>query len=181
MEIITDKEALEILRKYAPDERTYNMVKNHSMNVRRIALRVSETIPDVDKEFISTAALLHDIGRFQYPPRQKNSIWHGIFGYEILMKEGLPKHAQVAKVHIGIGITKKDIISQGLDLPKEDMIPITKEEIIITYADNLDHDKEERTEEWVEERFANEISEDYRKRVRKFHEKIHSLMRLSNS
>jgi uncharacterized protein len=171
--ILTDEKALDLLKKYAPDDRVYNLVKNHSMNVRNIALDFAKEIKGIDLDFISTASLLHDIGRFEHPPKSKDSILHGIKGYDILIKEGLPKHAQVAKVHIGIGIRKDDIITQGLNLPLEDMTPKTKEEMIITYADNLDHSGVKQTEEWVEERFAKEISEEYRLRVKDFHKKIH--------
>jgi uncharacterized protein len=172
---ITEEEAISLLKKYAPNEKVFLLVLNHSKNVQKIALKTAKKVKDINLDFIKTASLLHDIGRFSCPPRTDNSIRHGIVGYEILKKEGLIKHANVCRVHIGVGITKEDVLKQNLPLPKEDMIPLTKEEMIITYADNLDYKDEEKTEEWVENRFSEEIGEYYRLKVKKFHNKLHSL------
>ncbi|MGM5488297.1 MAG: HDIG domain-containing metalloprotein, partial [Nanobdellota archaeon] len=145
-----------------------------SKTVQRIALKTAQSIPGINKELIATGALLHDIGRFQAPPKTADSIKHGIYGAQILHKEGLPEHARIAERHIGIGITKQDIEQQLLPLPPKDFVPETKEELVITYADNLDHDGE-KDESYVEERFAQELGEEYRQKVKAFHQRVHKL------
>ena len=74
--------------------------------------------PDVklDLKFLNTASLLHDIGRFQYPPWRR-SVKHGVAGAKILLKENLPKHADVAQNHLGAGITKQVIKNKKLPIP----------------------------------------------------------------
>jgi uncharacterized protein len=137
---------------------------------------MASNLRGVDIEFLKTASLLHDIGRFFYPPGSKDPIKHGIEGARILREEGLPRHAKVCETHIGIGITKEDIISQSLPLPLKDYVPETIEEILIAYADNLDSPgiKDEID---VEERFAREVGEEYRKKVKEFHKKVHRILK----
>ncbi len=172
---IDERGAEEILKKYAPNEEALQRVLEHSRRVRDKAVSLAEKIKEVDLNFIKTAALLHDIGRFIYPPGRRNGILHGVEGAKILRKEGLPKHARVAETHIGVGITREDIIKQGLPLPLKDYVPTTKEEIIIAYADNLDSPGV-KSEKDVEERFAREVGEEYRKRVQEFHELVHRIV-----
>jgi len=58
-------------------------------------------------------------------------------GREILEKEGLPKHGLVCERHIGVGISKAEIISQNLPLPARDMLLLSHEEKIICLADKF--------------------------------------------
>ena len=66
---------------------------------------------------------------------EKDYICHGYLGGQILQKEGLPKHALICERHVGVGITRQDILQHQLDLPARDMIPQTIEEIVICFAD----------------------------------------------
>jgi uncharacterized protein len=154
----------------------FDLVWAHCKRVASIAHRIAQRVPRVDLQFVETASLLHDIGRFTCPPKQPTSYRHGYVGYEILMKEGLPSHANVCKVHLGIGILADDIVEQGLDLPAEDMVPTTLEEMIVTYSDNLDFCGEEKDEKWVEDRFSREVNGKYGDRVRAFHRRVHEMM-----
>ncbi len=172
---ITEQEALEILKKYAPSKQAYEKVLAHSLRVRDKVVEIGSQIKNVDMEFLKTAALLHDIGRFFFPPGAKDSIRHGIEGGKILRDIGLNRHARVCETHIGVGITKKDIISQSLPLPLNDYVPESVEEILIAYADNLDSPGIE-DEKDVEERFAREVGEGYRQRVVDFHKKVHNIL-----
>ena len=110
---ISEKKAVKLLRKYAPDEKTFRIVLAHSKKGQEIALKIAKNIPEADNEFIKIAMLLHDIGRFKYPPRTKDSIRHGIEGAKILRKENFFKYARVAERHLGVGITKEDIKKQN--------------------------------------------------------------------
>ena len=56
-------------------------------------------------------------------------------GRKILAAEGLPRHARVAESHIGVGLTKADILEQDLPLPLQEIFPESLEEQIISFAD----------------------------------------------
>uniref|UniRef100_A0A831UCE2 HDIG domain-containing protein n=1 Tax=Geobacter metallireducens TaxID=28232 RepID=A0A831UCE2_GEOME len=119
------------------------IVLEHSRMVADKALRVARTLndPNLDLRFIEEAALLHDIGVCGTDSPgigcsgSAPYILHGIIGREILENEGLPRHAMVCERHIGVGLTVDDIVSQGLPLPQREMVPVTREERIICYAD----------------------------------------------
>lgn len=117
----------------------------HSRLVRDKCLKIVSKHPELkaDKEFISEASMLHDIGIFltDAPPigchGEHPYICHGFLGREILEKEGLPKHGLVCERHTGTGLTKEEIKSQNLPLPVRDMIPRSIEEQIICFADTF--------------------------------------------
>jgi uncharacterized protein len=117
----------------------------HSEQVRDKALAIAEKIPHLkpDVTFISEAAMLHDIGIYKtFSPKigchgKKPYICHGVIGGRILKKYGLKSHALVCERHVGVGLTRKDIKSRNLPLPRRDMSPISIEEIIICYADEF--------------------------------------------
>jgi uncharacterized protein len=131
-----ESEAISLLRKYSPDDSTFMIILAHAEKVKDTALKLSKNAKRIDKKFIATASILHDIGRYAYPPG-KDAAKHGVAGAEILQKEGLPLHARVAERHLGAGMTKEDIIKQKLDIHAKDYVPKTKEEKIICYADKL--------------------------------------------
>lgn len=172
---MNEEKAIELLRKYAPDKRTFKIVLAHCKKGQEIALRIAADIPKADKEFIKVASILHDIGRFKCPPKTKENIKHGIIGAEILRKEGLDKYARVAERHLGAGITKDDIKKQKLNLPLKDYVPKTIEEKIIAYADNLVFGNKEGTIQHVIERFSKEIGKECAERVKKLHNEIEKL------
>ena len=123
-------------------------------------------------------ALLHDIGRFVYPPPGRdNGVRHGLAGADILRNEGVDEEvALICERHVGIGLTASDIEVQKLPLPKKDYVPLSPEEKIVAYADNLAIGNVEGTEKMVEQRFSMEIGPEYGERVRKFHEMVHKMM-----
>lgn len=87
--------------------------------------------------------MLHDIGivRCDAPSigcfGEEPYIRHGIMGAEMLRSEGFPRHARVCERHTGAGLSKEEIESQSLPLPRRDFIPQTIEEEIICYADKF--------------------------------------------
>lgn len=178
MKTITEKQAIALLRKYAPNEKAFKLVLAHSKAVQKVALRIAKNI-DCDKDFIKTASLLHDIGRFKY--FKKNVIKHGIHGAKILRKHNLPKHANVCERHLGAGINKKDIKDQKLPLPKNKCyIPLTKEEYIITHADNLIFGTKEAPFSKVIERFQIEFGDYGVKKLMLLKKKIDKLENKKN-
>lgn len=136
-------EPMEIIKKfYRTDSMAFIILLNHSKAVTEKALIIAEKF-QADRQFIYEAAMLHDIAIFMtntpkfgchgsYP-----YIAHGYLGRQLLEKQGFPLHALVCERHTGVGITKEEIIRNGLPLPHRDMVPITLEEKIIAYADKF--------------------------------------------
>jgi len=156
---VTQKQCVSLLKKYSlrySSDSGFEGVLRHSTVVKQVAEGILKDISGfstkngelslrkdkkevnkIDMDLVLAGAMLHDIGRFKCPPNSKDSIRHGIEGYNILMGEGLSDLAQIAKNHIGFGIKKSDIIMLGLNLPKQDFIPTTIEEKIVCFADKL--------------------------------------------
>lgn len=119
------------------------VVLEHSRHVADLALEVADrlAVPEAECLFIEEAALLHDIGVCQvHAPGlglhgTHPYIMHGVLGRAILEREGYPLHALVCERHIGVGLTRDDIIRQGLPLPHRDMCPQSLSEQIICFAD----------------------------------------------
>lgn len=143
---MTKIEPLKIIKKYYhPDSEAYKIMVTHGELVKKKALDTAKKLralkPDI--QFISEAAMLHDIGmiltdapgidchgKFPY-------IAHGYLGAKLLKKAGLPRHALVSERHTGTGISRQEIIKKKLPLPKRNMIPLTLEEKIICFADKF--------------------------------------------
>ena len=135
---------LEIIDRYYqnnPDLR--GLLIRHSEDVARKALGIAENHPelDIDRRFVFESAMLHDIGIFKtsapaiYCFGREPYLRHGILGAELLRNEGLPLHALVCERHTGAGLTKEEIVAQGLPLPYADFIPVSMEEQLICFAD----------------------------------------------
>jgi uncharacterized protein len=128
---------------YSPGSTSHRILLQHSEQVAEkavsVANRMSETTVDV--EFVREAALLHDIGiLFTAVPLlgckgKLPYLCHGIKGRELLEAAGLPRHALVCERHIGVGLSAEEIVYQKLPLPVRNMVPISLEEQIVTYAD----------------------------------------------
>jgi len=180
--MITEKEAITLLKKHSPSRNAYEKVLSHSMAVQRAALRIAGRIRGADSEFIRIASILHDIGRFRYPPGAKNMIRHGLEGAKILASEKLPdRFGNICERHIGCGITKNDVKAQKLPLPEKSYVPRTINEKIISYADNLIFGSREGTIKEVIERYRAELGEKYAERIRKQHQQIMDLIKESRS
>jgi uncharacterized protein len=125
---------------YPPGSDVYRILLRHSEMVAAKAMVIARSL-QADATFVHEAALLHDIGiRFTAVPQlgcegELPYLCHGIKGRELLEAEGFPRHALVCERHIGVGLTAAEISGRNLPLPARDMIPITLEERIVTYAD----------------------------------------------
>jgi uncharacterized protein len=173
---MNEEYAIELLKRYAPNQNIFDAVLRHSKKVREIALRYAQKIPEVDIEFIKTGSLLHDIGRFKFKPG-KTSLYHGIHGAEIVRKEGLPeRYALLCERHIGAGISREEIERRGLDLPKKDYMPVSKEEKIITHADNLVFGAEEVSIKDAVGRFKNKVGDATSRKIQALYEEVVNMM-----
>ena len=138
-----------LARHYDAASEAYRILVTHSILVARKARTLGERFlerhpeADLDLEFLTEAALLHDIGigRCHAPEigctGAEPYIRHGVAGREILEVEGLPRHALVCERHTGSGITTIEIEAQGLPLPPRDYLPVSLEEKLICVADKF--------------------------------------------
>ncbi len=176
-----EKEALRLLKKYGQGKPGYSHVLKHSKAVQRLSVEWARKIKAnghrVDVDFVKTAALLHDIGRFAYPPHTRHKILHGIEGGKILRKEGYPRHARLTERHIGAGISKSDIKKQGLPLPMKDYVPKTIEEKIVACADNLFCGAERKSVKWSLKEFEKGVDKACARKVLKLYKEIQSLLK----
>ncbi len=168
---MNDSDAIRLLKKHAPDPKTFEIVYSHVHRVHDTAMKIAANV-DCDQNLVSTGALLHDIGRLNCPPGHKNSIFHGLRGALILRKLGYKKQARIAERHVGFGISIDDIKKQKLPLPLRDFVPITIEEKIVCYADKLaEQDKLISFEETLD-RFKKEIGDFVEERAIKLREDL---------
>lgn len=136
-------DAEKLLEKYFNEPAALEMVAVHGRVVAELAFAVGHHLGLESNElvFLREAAILHDIGICRvYAPGiglygEAPYITHGIHGCEILLAEGLPRHAMACERHIGVGLTRFDIETQKLPLPMRDMVPCTLAEEIICFAD----------------------------------------------
>lgn len=138
--------SIEIIDKYYPqDNELKNILLIHSRSVAQKALEMLDKHRELqlDRDFVESAALLHDIGIFQTNAPGIHCfgthpyICHGYLGADLLREEGLPRHALVCERHTGAGIGLKDIIEQQLPIPHRDMVPLSMEEQLICFADKF--------------------------------------------
>lgn len=137
---------LEIINKYYPKgSEIHHVLVRHSEQVRDKALEVADFHPELhlDTQFISEAAMLHDIGIFLcdapriYCHGVHHYIQHGYLGADLLREEGIPHHALVCERHTGVGVSLEMIIKGDLPLPQRNMLPVSLEEQVICYADKF--------------------------------------------
>ncbi|MFH1409813.1 MAG: HD domain-containing protein [Nanoarchaeota archaeon] len=159
--MLTEDEAMALMRKYAPNDHLFRVITDHTKAVRKVAMRIAKRFPRADKNLVSIGALTHDIGRF----KTRNAIEHGIIGAAIMRKEGHPELASVCERHLGGGIPKDEVIRQNLPLPLKEYMPITIEEKIITAADNLVMGAKEITVAQAVDRYRREFGDRVGSRV----------------
>jgi uncharacterized protein len=104
----------------------------HCTVVSRTALALAERLKvAVDHELVRQGGLFHDIGR-----SRTHGIEHAVAGVEIAKGLGFSEElVGIIERHIGAGITAAEAVRLGL--PKKDYLPLTVEEKIVSYADNL--------------------------------------------
>lgn len=104
----------------------------HCLAVSKMASSIAGRVePEVDFELVRQGGLFHDIGR-----SRTHGIEHAVTGVEIAKRLGFSnKLVSIIERHIGAGITAAE--AERLGLPKKDYLPLTVEEKIVSYADNL--------------------------------------------
>lgn len=139
-----DPEAL-ITRYYPCGDPVRELLLRHGELVARKAHAILDRAGwlNADREFVTQAAYLHDIGigathcpeigcmgRLPY-------VCHGFEGRRILDRLGLDRHGLVCERHVGVGLRATSIRRRQLPLPVRDMLPLSMEERLICYADKF--------------------------------------------
>jgi uncharacterized protein len=144
MRIPDDAEILALHERYAPTPEALNVVYPHCRIVCEIAEQLhARSGTDADISLVRAGALLHDVGVYRLYDAagrldQAGYIRHGLLGYELLRAEGLPEPVcRFAVRHTGVGLTREDVLRQGLPLPPADYVAETPEEALVMYADKF--------------------------------------------
>jgi len=117
----------------------------HVVKVTELALLIADLNPHlrINRKVLIKGSMLHDIGIIKTNApgigcKGKHPyISHTYLGRKMLEKEGLDKIGLFCERHIGVGLSKKDIKKAGFPLPQRDMLPITIEEKLVSYADKF--------------------------------------------
>lgn len=140
----TFSEIEKLHKKYAPDQELFDLVFIHSQIVLEIANQLLEKkAQNINKPLIIAGALLHDIGTYPFLLEIRKTgnakyYQHSLKSAEILRTEKLPEDlCLLAEHHLGVGLTKEEIMRRDMDLPHKDLMPLTKEERLISYADKF--------------------------------------------
>jgi len=145
MNLPTLEEIEALHHKYAPSDAGFDLVFTHCKIVSEIAEQcITNKHLTADAALIKVGCLLHDIGVYELLDKDGKEradlpyITHGIRGEVILKKEGFPEVIwRFGSHHTGVGLTKQDIIKQGLPLPLQDYEAETIEEEVVMYADKF--------------------------------------------
>lgn len=128
----------------------------HCRKVSSMALSLADRFRDpVDRELVRLGGLFHDIGR-----SRTHDIAHAIAGIEI--GRGLGFSDQLLKIierHVGAGITAAE--ARRLGLPEKDYVPLTREEQLVSYADNLVSGEREMSFSEALDRFTRILGPDH--------------------
>lgn len=155
---------------YEEDTPLRHILLVHSRAVADKALRICDRHPELglDREFIEAAAMLHDIGIREcnapgiHCHGTRPYIQHGLAGAEMILGvqsskfkvyssrfivqgsrgQGWEAIARICQRHTGAGITRAEVLAQGLPLPlpddgSEPYMPETLEEQVVCYADKF--------------------------------------------
>lgn len=130
---------------YADNEPLRALLIKHSRQVTDRALKIAAEQPqlNIDTEFVSQAAMLHDVGIFLTDAEgihcfgKEPYLMHGYLGGRLMREEGYPDIARVCERHTGTGLTSEVIAHRQLPLPPGNYCPETLEEQLICYADKF--------------------------------------------
>jgi uncharacterized protein len=150
MRIPTDEQILGLHKKHAPTADAFDLVYTHCRIVCGIAEQLDSRSAqarqldiDIDIDLVRAGCLLHDLGVYRLYDDdgeldRGSYLRHGILGYELLQEEGLPETiCRFASRHTGVGLSRDDVITQGLPLPPADYLAETGEERLVMYADKF--------------------------------------------
>lgn len=102
------------------------------MTVAKLAVEIAEKLEIcIDTDLVKEGALNHDIGR-----ASTQGVDHAVRGAEIARRLGIEERVvRIIERHVGAGIPQGEAARLGL--PPGEYVPVTPEEIVVAYADNL--------------------------------------------
>jgi uncharacterized protein len=136
--VIPTPEQIRALHKeVAPSAEAFELVHTHCEIVWAIASQlIAARGLTVDAELVRAGCLLHDIGVHLLDGPAY--IRHGVLGEELLLARGYPAAiARFCAHHTGVGISRDDVVRQGLPLPVTDYLADSGEERLLMYADKF--------------------------------------------
>jgi uncharacterized protein len=149
MKIPSDKEIRALHERHAPTAGAFELVYTHCEIVCDIAEQlISNSTPGINAELVRAGSLLHDIGVYRMYDADgqidhARYVKHGVLGHELLSGEGMPEIiARFCSHHTGVGLSRDDVLNQGLPLPVADYLAESEEEFLVMYADKF-HSKTE--------------------------------------
>ena len=130
---------------YPVGSHTRSLLLRHGELVGGKALAILDRTPwlTADREFLIQAAMLHDIGigRTFCPELGCHGtlpyVCHGVEGRAMLDRLGLTRHGRVCERHVGVGVSRAQIVRGQWPMPQRDMLPRSLEERLICYADKF--------------------------------------------
>lgn len=155
MQIPTDSEILALHREYAPSREAFEVVSEHCRLVCSVAEQFLAGL-DLDTDLVRAGALLHDLGVYRL--ESTAYVRHGVLGHGLLASLGFPLEiCRFCSCHTGVGITREDVVRQGLPIPPDDYLPRTPEEELVMYADKF-HSKRTPPVFLSGDRYAAEVA-----------------------
>lgn len=175
MALPTRNEVKLLHKKYAPSQKVFEEIWQHSEIIRDIAFELidNNNLASINKKLVETGCLLHDIGVYHLYSiegilDEENYIQHGVLGYKLLKDNGFEEQlCRFASHHTGVGLTAEEIARNDLPLPKEDLLADTEEERLVMYSDKF-HSKmpsQFNTFEWYKKhvmRFGNDKVKEFK-------------------
>jgi uncharacterized protein len=163
------EQAIELLHK----NKCPKTVIDHCKAVADLSVEIATKLQTknfkVNLQLVEAGALLHDIGRVR-----SHKVDHGLIGAKVVESEGLPKEVtNIVRRHVGGGISSEEATQFGW--PKDDYMPETIEEKVVSYADKR-IDKDKRVPIELEIKRLNVEHKEAAERVRKLHEEITHLL-----
>ncbi|MEU7694711.1 HD domain-containing protein [Microbispora hainanensis] len=147
MRLPTDAEIRALHARHAPTEEAFDLVYTHCEIVCAIALQLADRADraglDVDADVVRAGSLLHDVGVYLLYDEDgrldhAGYVRHGVLGHELLRKEGFPERlCRFCSHHTGVGISRDDVLRQGLPLPSRDYLAESAEERLVMFADKF--------------------------------------------
>ena len=156
------------------ENKCHPKVVRHCKAVAELALKTADILKKkdmkIDCHLVEIGALLHDVGR-----SKTHTVHHAVVGAELAKDAGLPEPViSIIRRHVGGGITTSE--AEELGWPRDNYMPISIEERIVSYADKLIVDSKEASIEITIQKLIKENKKEAADRVRKVYEDIQNLI-----
>ncbi|MGC4870067.1 HD domain-containing protein [Micromonospora sp. DT53] len=140
----TDEQIRALHERFAPTADAFDLVYTHCQIIWAVAEQLLGEYPvPLDADLVRVGSLLHDIGVYRlYDAAGQldhgKYVRHGILGHTMLRELGFPEVvSRFCSHHTGVGLTREDVLQQGLPLPARDYTADTGEEQLVMYADKF--------------------------------------------